>query len=130
MLSSSRNCLMPGSKGSLLIEALAAVVVLSVGILTIMQGFAAQSRVATTNHRKTQELLAMADHLGAVLSGMPQERSGKADDQQRDAVKVSERELGEENQGLKEITLLFEQTGSAKKNGMVISTYVKDDAAL
>jgi hypothetical protein len=121
---------MPGSKGSLLIEVLASVLILSVGILTVMQGFATQSRAAMINQRKTRELLVMADHLGVVLSGIPQERSGKADDQERDTVKISERKLDEENAGLREMTLIFEETGLAKKNGMMILTYVKDAAPL
>ena len=130
MLSSLKKPLRSGRKASLLIEVLAAVLVLSAGILIVMQGFATQRRIATTNRQKTRELFMMADHLGAVLAGATQDDFCKTHDEEQGSVKVTERQLDGEKEGLKEISLLFEGAGLSGKSGIMVLTYVKDDAAL
>ena len=57
------------NSGSFLIEVIASIVVMSIGLLTVMQVYASQRRLATMNEKQTQDGLVLADRLDAVLAG-------------------------------------------------------------
>ena len=129
MLSFLKKSLMKRCKGTLLIEVLAAVLVLSVGILTVMEVFAVQSRGARRSQQKTREIFVMADNLGAVLAGVDLDRLEAADAKDQGTVRVSEETLRGDKDGLKEVTLLFEGPGVSRQKGMGVVTYVENDAS-
>ena len=117
------------NRGSFLIEIIAAVVVLSIGLLTVMQVYASQRRIATLNYQQTREELLLADHLAAVSSGVDVDALYRQEEALgKDIVLVEEKELTDDKKGLIEKALLV-QKQSGRKQGRMIVTYVKGDDA-
>ena len=118
------------NKGSFLIEVVASVAVMSIGLVTVMQVYGAQRRLATINQKYTGDMMLLADNMGAVLTGIDiRSFYGHDDGWMEKSFSIHSKELMDDKEGLKEISLEI-QDFSGRKKGMTLVTYVREGDAV
>jgi type II secretory pathway pseudopilin PulG len=111
-----------GRKGSLLIEAVAAMGILAVGLVMVMQTFATQRRGVSYNGDATQALLALQSRLGAVYAGIKPHELSAADRKVAQHISDAPLKVG----GLKQVDLTAPVGGTSART-LDVTVYIRSD---
>jgi hypothetical protein len=113
-------------KGSFLIEIILSVVILSVGILAVMQVYALQRASARLNEEYTRSIFLLADGLGAVLAGVDVGSFYRQGDVAEGPFFSTEvKSLFDEKERLDEVSITLGGRQEQHKRAMALTSYVQ-----